>query len=158
DAAAEPRRRNGHEQSRCLSGARTHPRPARRRPQGAQHVRARPGSTARPPRIEGGSGRTTMTFWLLLALASGELEVRSHTDGAEVYVDGKPAGRVPLDKPLTLSGGQHTLKVTKRGYADFLDVVTVRPHKRQSVDVDLLPVVGVLRLYATVPGARVFVD
>jgi hypothetical protein len=99
-----------------------------------------------------------MMFFILFALASGELEVRSHTDGAEVYVDSKPVGQVPLKKPLVLAGGQHTLKVTKRGYADFLDVVTVKPHKLQTVDVDLLPVSGVMHLYATVPGARVFVD
>jgi PEGA domain len=102
-----------------------------------------------------------MIVWLLVAaaaIASGELEVRSHSGGAEIYVDSKPVGSVPLDRPLVLSAGQHTLKVTKRGYADFLDVVTVHAHKRQVVDVDLLPVVGVLRLYATVPGARVFVD
>jgi len=77
---------------------------------------------------------------------------------AEIYVDGKLAGKVPLARPLSLPVGQHTVKITKLGFTDFLDVVIVREHKKTPVDVDLLPVSGILRLSSPITGARVFVD
>jgi hypothetical protein len=95
---------------------------------------------------------------LSLLLATGEVEVQSRTTGAEVFIDGKSVGSVPLAQKLTLSAGQHTIKVTKRGFAQYLDVVVVKPHKVATVDVDLLPVSGVLHLTSSAPGARVFVD
>jgi hypothetical protein len=93
-----------------------------------------------------------------LLTAQGELEVTSHTEGARIFVDGKLVGECPLRQPLVLSSGQHTLKLTKRGYTDFLDVVVVRSRRKTPVVIDLLPVSGVLHLQASVSGARVFVD
>jgi hypothetical protein len=109
----------------------------------------------------------TAMGWLALAQAvlaaaaappPGQLDVRSATTGAEVLVDGRSVGHIPLAGTILLPAGQHTIKITRRGYADYLDVVVVRPRRTSQVAVDLLPLFGVLRLASPVAGARVFVD
>ena len=88
----------------------------------------------------------------------GKLEINSMTEGATIQVDGKVVGTLPLKKPLRLRAGKHTLKITKRGYTEYLDVVTIRRKKTTSEDIDLLPFAGILIITSTAPNARVFVD
>ncbi|MBK8482371.1 MAG: PEGA domain-containing protein [Proteobacteria bacterium] len=92
------------------------------------------------------------------AAVTGALDVASRTTGAQLFVDGLPVGKLPLAKPLALPVGQHTVKLTKDGYTQYLDVVEVAPGATVQVAVDLLPVAGVLDVKANVADARVFVD
>ena len=73
-------------------------------------------------------------------------------------MDGEGVGRVPFEQPLKLAAGKHTLKISKPGYTEYFDVVRIRPGRVTDVEIDLLPVAGVLRVSANVEGARVFVD
>jgi hypothetical protein len=86
------------------------------------------------------------------------LEVQSSTVGAEVFVDGQKVGDVPLDAPLPLPPGEHTIKVIKAGFAPFIDVFKIDRKKPTRVEVELVPVAGVLKMRANVEGARVYVD
>jgi hypothetical protein len=88
----------------------------------------------------------------------GKLQLESTTRGARVFVDGERAGTTPLAGPLRLEVGKHTLKMTKKGYTDYLDVFTVKPGQTTTLDIDLLPMAGILEVTANVPEARVFVD
>ncbi|MBW2731402.1 MAG: PEGA domain-containing protein [Deltaproteobacteria bacterium] len=90
--------------------------------------------------------------------AFGTLHVNSGTTGAKVYVDGREMGAIPLEKPLRLKVGRHTLKVAKTGYTPYIDVILIKRRKAAKVDIDLLPVAGVLAVTASVPEARVYVD
>jgi hypothetical protein len=92
------------------------------------------------------------------AANTGTLVLSSQTEGAEVYIDGKAAGKIPLAAPITLKPGKYTLKMTKRGYTEYIDVFTIRARKETKLDIDLLPVAGVMRITANVQPARVFVD
>jgi hypothetical protein len=89
---------------------------------------------------------------------AGSLVLSSQTEGAEVFVDGKPVGTTPLKEPVFLKPGKYTLKMTKRGYTEYIDVFTIRARKETKLDIDLLPVAGVLHITANVRPARVFVD
>jgi hypothetical protein len=89
---------------------------------------------------------------------SGLLELHTMTEGAIVVVDGKEVGVTPLAEPLRFPVGRHTMKITKPGYTEFLDVFEIKPNDTTKVDVDLLPYAGVLIVTATVEGARVFID
>ncbi|MBI5477440.1 MAG: PEGA domain-containing protein [Deltaproteobacteria bacterium] len=89
---------------------------------------------------------------------TGVLVLSSQTEGAEVYVDGKLVGKTPLKEPLALKPGKYTLKMTKRGYTEYIDVFAIRARKETKLDIDLLPVAGVLRITANVQPARIFVD
>jgi len=110
----------------------------------------------------------SVAFVLLTALAAsttyaqskpmGSLQVNSTTIGAEVFIDGDSAGTTPLPGPLTLTAEDHTLKVTKAGFAPLIDVVKIGKRKTTKIDVDLTPVAGILRVKSNIAQARVFVD
>jgi hypothetical protein len=104
-------------------------------------------------------------LWLAVSVAHadapkalGSLAVNSVTIGAEVFIDGDSVGTTPLSGPLTLTAEDHTLKVTKPGFAPLIDVVKIAKHKTAKIDVDLTPVAGILRVKANITQARVFVD
>jgi hypothetical protein len=88
----------------------------------------------------------------------GRLVITSQTEGAQVLIDGELAGTTPLKEPIALKPGKYTLKMVKRGYTEYIDVFTIKARKETRLDIDLLPVAGVLRITANVPGARIFVD
>ena len=87
------------------------------------------------------------------------LLVRCPTEQADVYIDGEVAGKTPLAAPLPLSPGEHTIRVSRPGYTPFIDVFKVKNGQVTKLDVEILPISGVLRV--TVKGGgegRVFVD
>jgi hypothetical protein len=88
----------------------------------------------------------------------GVLVINSMTTGAEVLIDGKTMGTIPLAKPLQLASGKHTLKMTLQGYTEYLDVFTIQRNKTTTLDVDLLPYAGVVQVTVNAEGARVFID
>jgi len=90
---------------------------------------------------------------------AGALEVVSSTAGADVSIDGEKVGTVPLAGPLTtLAPGEHTIKVEKPGFAPYIDVFKIDRKKPTRVEVELVPVAGVISLKSNVEGARVYID
>jgi hypothetical protein len=89
---------------------------------------------------------------------TGTLVLSSQTEGADVFVDGSLVGKTPLKDPLALKPGKYTLKMTKRGFTEYIDVFTIKARKETKLDIDLLPVAGIVRITANVQPARVFVD
>ena len=63
------------------------------------------------------------------------VDVRSDPTGAELRVDGTPAGRTPTQ--TTLLPGEHTLELSKPGYATERRVLTLRAGRDQALDVAL---------------------
>ncbi len=90
--------------------------------------------------------------------SGGTLVLDAATLGAEVFVDGERVGTTPLPGPVPLSADEHTLKVTKAGFAPHIDVIRVARRKATKVEVELIPVAGVLRVRSTIAEARVFID
>jgi hypothetical protein len=88
----------------------------------------------------------------------GKLLIKSNTKGAQVFVDGRLVGTVPLAKPLRVKVGRHTIKLIKPGYTQYLDVVSVPRRGKASIDIDLLPVMGILKVRCNEREARVFID
>ncbi len=86
------------------------------------------------------------------------LEVQSGTVGAELFVDGQKLGEVPLPGPLPITVGEHTIKVVKPGFAPYIDVFKAERKKPTRLEVELVPVAGVLKMSANVEGARVYID
>jgi hypothetical protein len=90
---------------------------------------------------------------------AGALELSSTTDGADVEIDGERVGTVPLPGPVTtLKPGEHTIKVTKPGFAPYIDVFKLGRGKPTQLSVELEPVAGVLKVKANVEAARVYID
>jgi hypothetical protein len=89
---------------------------------------------------------------------TGNLIVVCATEGAEVVIDGETVGLVPLPGPLPLPVGDHSIKVTKLGYAPLNDVFKIEKKKDTRLEVELVPISGVLRVTANVEKARVLID
>lgn len=87
----------------------------------------------------------------------GSLNVTG-TPEAEIIVDGEKVSQTPLPLPLPMPVGDHTIKVTKVGYAPYIDVFKIKKNKETKVEVDLVPIAGIVNVTSTVPNSRVFVD
>ena len=96
--------------------------------------------------------------------------VRCATDQADIFIDGDQAGRTPANEPIALKAGEHTVRVARLGFTPFIDVFKVRAGQVTKLDVELVPISGVLHVTAKVEEAptataqpsgsaiRVFVD
>ena len=68
----------------------------------------------------------------------GALEVETGVDGAQVLVDGKVLGTTPIAGTIVgLAPGQHALRLTKAGFADFEKFIDVKFDQTTVVQVDL---------------------
>ena len=85
------------------------------------------------------------------------LTIKSTTSGAEVFIDGKKKGRLPL-KPFRLRPGSYRVTVRKLGYLKYNNTVKIIRRKGTSLMVDLLPVAVVLWATANVQGAKLYVN
>jgi len=72
----------------------------------------------------------------------GQLEVLGGPPGAEVLLEGRPAGALPLREPLHVVAGSATLLVRAPGYAPVTRMVMVTPGQlvRESIELVPLPV------------------
>jgi hypothetical protein len=70
--------------------------------------------------------------------ATGALDVQSEPAGANVFVDGKLAGRTPV-QVATLDPGDHRVRVVKDGFLENARVVGVGAGETRSVHVKLTP-------------------
>lgn len=100
-------------------------------------------------------GRETRLSASLRPLRTGELFLEARPEGAEVYLDGRFAGRAPLR--VSLEAGLHEVRVLAPGHAEYRAQVEVRPGETLRLLVELVPVRAVLELYLNVE-ARVFLD
>ncbi len=89
---------------------------------------------------------------------AGLLVIDAMTDGAKVYIDGKPVGKTPLDEPIRLKPGKHTIKATKFGFSTFEMEFTIRRGKRTGLMVDLVPHSGLVKFDCNIKGAEVYLD
>ncbi|WP_243093644.1 PEGA domain-containing protein [Thermus thalpophilus] len=100
-------------------------------------------------------GRETRLAASLVPIRTGELWLEVRPQGAEVYVDGRLAGRGSVR--LSLEAGLHEVRVVAPGYAEYRAQVEVRPGESLRLSVELVPLRAVLELYLNVE-ARVFLD
>jgi hypothetical protein len=73
-----------------------------------------------------------------LTIFPGGITIRSEPSGAEVLVDGTPAGTTPLTMD-NVTEGDHMVEVMKEGYEPVLENVTVTGGENASVETVLVP-------------------
>lgn len=80
------------------------------------------------------------------------------TAGAEVYIDDKLIGNVPIDAPVKLAPGRHTIKLQKRGFTPHIDTIKLRRGQQRELEIDLVPSGGVVKVSSNVRRAQVLLD
>lgn len=89
-----------------------------------------------------------------------DITVRVTPDGAQINIDGRPAGTAPLPNVVQLATGAHSIEASSEGY---------RPAKREvmvsagipltvEMDLELIPTKGKVRITSAVPRATVSID
>ena len=86
------------------------------------------------------------------------LIITSTTERAEVELDGTFVGETPIEEGLPISPGTHTIRVSKRGWTEHNDTFVARPGETVDLEIDLLPVAGIVRIRTPTPGATVEVN
>ena len=92
----------------------------------------------------------------------GVIRVLSNVAGAEVFLDGTPMGKVPVDIK-EVKGGEHVLEVKAPGYQSHEERVTINAGQSMVLKLDLNAEAGTgdkgtLKVVSPVPDADVFID
>ncbi len=77
--------------------------------------------------------------------ANGSLVIKSATRGAQVAVDGRAVGTVPL-APLPVAPGRHQIKLSRKGFVSVTRRVQVVAGQKSLLSIDLLAEVAPLPL------------
>jgi hypothetical protein len=91
---------------------------------------------------------------------TGAINLTSTPSGAKIYLDDKYQGITPQTLS-NLEPGTYQLRLTKSGYQDWQQEVTVSPDKTIEIFVNLTllsPALGTIKLTSTPSGASVFLD
>jgi tetratricopeptide (TPR) repeat protein len=75
----------------------------------------------------------------VLEAPAAELTIISNEPGAEVKVDGEPKGITPLDAPIALKQGTHTVSITKAGFEPQERSEHLDAGEKRSVELNLTP-------------------
>jgi len=89
------------------------------------------------------SGFTAAFLYQYFKPKYGALTIGTTPDEALVYVDGKAKGVSPL-KNLSLSSGEHEIKITKEGYTDLVHQVRIAPYAEDTLNLTLSPIAPLL--------------
>jgi len=124
-----------------------------------------------PERIEAESGPVTVTprynkrkakvmpTPTSSAIIPGQLTINSTPEGAQVRIDGRtdPSWVTPYNLP-GLAPGQHSVSVSKAGYAAENRTIDVASASKSFLVVQLAPITATAAVTSTPSGAAVFVD
>ncbi len=100
----------------------------------------RPGYKPIEREVEVAIGEDTLLKAALERVEHGRIRVVASRPDAEVYVDGKPVGRVPVERDA--SSGRHQVRVRADGMKDWEETVQVERGQATPVRVRLRPKVG----------------
>lgn len=90
--------------------------------------------------------------------APGSVTIMSTTTGAQVQVNGEVIGKIPLDDSIVLKAGVHRIRVSLRGWTEYVDTFEVGAGEDVELEIDLIPVAGIVRINTDEPGVTVKVD
>jgi hypothetical protein len=94
----------------------------------------------------------------------GALEIDGSLTGAEVFIDGRIAGTLPLPAPVELVAGEHGVVVTAPGRIPFVEAVRIAGRQTTTITARLEPLPpqrktsGAVRIRCDVPDVEVRVD
>ncbi len=90
-----------------------------------------------------------------LAQEPGSLTLDSEPSGAEVFIDGKPAGSTPL-RLAQIQPGSYRVTIKKELYLNYSSTVELRSREERSLKAPLTIMPGALRLVSLPAGATLY--
>ena len=94
---------------------------------------------------------------VILEKADGKINIVSNPEGANVTISGQYYGQTPLSIALP-PAENYQLVATRAGYQNHTRSLSVSPDQDLSLKLSLKPIVGLIKLTVTPPGASLFVD
>jgi hypothetical protein len=85
----------------------------------------------------------------------GRLQIKCETVGAQISVDGKSVGRVPLPEPLWAMPGRHGVTIAQSGFVPATETVDLGAGATALVVIRLLPVPPPAPVALPKPGERI---
>ena len=104
-------------------------------------------------------GSKTRTIEVALKPAFGFLNVEhsQELNGAEVYVDSRMRGTLPLSKPITIKSGTAAVRVVKSMYHDYNTTVTISDDQTTTLTASLAPNFSTVTITAD-SGVEIWID
>jgi formylglycine-generating enzyme required for sulfatase activity/diacylglycerol kinase family enzyme len=87
----------------------------------------------------------------------GSLTITTEPSDAEVWLDGKPMGRSPIEIKAILKG-DHTIQAKKEGYEEVAETVTIAPETPHDTHLEMTSIYGSLNITSLPTGADIFLD
>ncbi len=100
------------------------------------------------------AGASKILMRPILGQHSGSLLVHTIEEGATITIGGNIVGVTPMDTPMTLSGGTHTLGIEKSGFIQYRQDVSISEDRKTDVEVNLVPSQEFIRAYRSEAGLR----
>jgi len=94
---------------------------------------------------------------VVLEKASGKINIVSNPAGVYVTISGQYLGPTPLAVALA-PAENYQLVATRAGYKNFTRALSISPDEDLSLSLSLEPIVGLIKVAVTPPGASLFVD
>jgi len=92
------------------------------------------------------------------AIIPGQLNVESNPPGAQIQIDGQSTNSITPFNVAGLMPGQHTIVISKTGYATETRTMDVLSGSRSMVSVQLAQLMATLSASSDPPGAAIWVD
>lgn len=104
-------------------------------------------------------GSKTRILDIALKPAFGFLNVEhsNEMNGAEVYVDSRMRGTLPLSKPITIKSGEAAVRIVKSMYHDYNTTVTIADDKTTTIKAALVANFAPVTI-TTDGGAEIWID
>jgi formylglycine-generating enzyme required for sulfatase activity len=103
------------------------------------------------------AGTTEVHPPIKLSIADGTIDVRTSPAGAHVRVDGEFRGTTPVSIDIS-SLTDHRVELFLEGYRKAARTVHTEPEQHSTLALDLVPIIGRIRVSVTPPDAEVLVN
>lgn len=104
------------------------------------------------------SGSTSQTIRLKAPTPIyGEADINSSPAMADIYIDGEKVGQTPQILSR-LYVGEHNLQLSKEGYSDYIDIISIQEGKTFQLSPTLEPISSQISISSNNPKATLYID
>jgi hypothetical protein len=107
---------------------------------------------------KGGKKKSKQTAPAAPTIVTGELNIDSAPEGAHIQIDGQNSGTATPFDMTKVTPGQHTVVISKDGYAPQTRTIQVNAGSSSSISVQLALLTATVSLTSDPPGTAIWMD